>query len=93
MGVEDWCSVFRGWRTEVRTYRWVIVSKCIINAHVFKVMSNVGFEKSFDFFEVEFRIDKYGANIGFNYVGKALQKFVSENDGNIFTIDQPLEGS
>lgn len=62
---------------EGRAYRWVIVCKCVIDAHVLKVMSNVGFEKSFDFFEVEFRIDKYGANIGFDYVGKALQKFVS----------------
>lgn len=77
MGVGDWGSVFRGWRMEGRAYRWVIVGKCVVDAHVFKVMSNVGFEKSFDFFEVEFRIDKYGANIGFDYVGKALQRFVS----------------
>ena len=48
------------------------VGESVVNGHVFEVMTNMGFEKAFDFGEVEFRIYEDGTNVGFDDVGKTL---------------------
>lgn len=65
------------WESRVfffRAYGWVVVGECVVDAHVFKVMPDVGFKEPFDFFVVEFRIHEDCADVCFDDVGKALQK-------------------
>lgn len=56
----------------IETYRGMVVSECIVDGHVFEEPAHVLLEKPFDLAVTVFRIDKEGANVGFDYIGKRL---------------------
>lgn len=75
----------------------MVIGKSIVNRHVFKVTADMGFEELFNLVEVEFRIHKDGAKVGFDDVGQALGRKISVQTGvdltgitfgGIFTVVQ-----
>lgn len=50
----------------------MIVCKSVVNAHVLKIPADVFLKKSLNFAEVEFRVDKNCAKVGFKNVWETL---------------------
>ena len=67
-------------------YGWMVVGKCVIDAHVLEEPFYVLVEESLDFAVVELRVDKEGTNEGLHDVGESLKNYIS----NHTIIEDPI---
>lgn len=51
----------------------MVIGKGIVDAHILEEPSDMGIKETLNFFKVELRVDEDCPNVGFNYIGKALQ--------------------
>lgn len=54
------------------SYRWMLVRKGIVDAHVLEVFLEMYSKKFFNHCEVELRVNKYRPNVRLDYIWEAL---------------------